>query len=117
MTRKIISALALAAAVSMLIATGASAHARYNFERRIDYLAQKIESGRRLGSITYTEGLRLRRLVRNARDLLQSFEADGVLSSYERRTLRRELDEVLVRIQEERRDSQRRPGFLPRIGA
>ncbi|MGF1650526.1 MAG: hypothetical protein ACFCUN_08745 [Hyphomicrobiaceae bacterium] len=117
--KRLVLSLMVAAATTAAIAVAippADARPAYDFDRRIIFLEGKIERGRQIGSITYIEGLQLRRLVRNAKSMLQDARADGRITPHESRALTRELDRVNARIEAEAQDRRRRPGILPRVG-
>lgn len=109
MTR--LSALAAAALVAM---TG-TAFAHSNDDRLAEQAAW-IEAGRQDGSITWTEGLKLRKEQREIARVKAEFEADGRLSPTERRVLHKMQDEAQANIQAETMDNVHRLSWLPRIG-
>lgn len=111
-------AVALSAAATVAFAATASA-ATYK-SKRLDHGAahatQKYEAGRRSGRITYLEGLRVRRVMRQYDALKSAYSADGRLTPYERRALRQKLAEVKSTVQSASHNGYRRLGGLPRVG-
>lgn len=105
-------------ATGLLIATSASAFAgpsRADIDAREQRQLGRIEQGRQDGSITWTEGLKLRAEQKRIAETEARLMADGRLSKQERRVLDRMQDEAARHITDEASDSQRRR-FLPRFG-
>ena len=101
-------------ALSAVFAGPASAYDNVNQRQyRQDY---RIEQGRRDGSITWMEGLKLRAEQRRIAQAEARFRSDGYLSPYERRTLSELQHQSSKHIQHERHDNQDRPWWLPRFG-
>lgn len=73
-------------------------HADNRFEQRLDRQQWRIEQGIRSGELTRKEAKRLRKQQRHIAKMERKFERDGRLDRYERRTLRRELDDASARI-------------------
>ena len=101
--------------ILVLTATSVTALAHSNsarFEEQQDW----IEQGRRDGTITWREGLKLRaeqaRIARNK----SALESDGRLSRSDRRELYRMQDRAEAHIVRESSDRWRRPWWLPRFG-
>lgn len=111
------SRIALIATVALL-ATSATAFAHETKAtidaRELRQLGQ-IELGRQDGSITWTEGMKLRAEQKRIAATEAAFMEDGHLTKREKRVLRRMQDEAAQHIKEEASDSQRRR-FLPRFG-
>jgi hypothetical protein len=83
---------------------------------RQDSQAEKIEQGRNKGSITWTEGLKLRAEQNRIARTKAALEADGYLSRADRKQLASMQDEAAQHIRAERRDGWRRLFNLPRVG-
>jgi Tfp pilus assembly pilus retraction ATPase PilT len=102
-------------AVGLLFATTAVASAHSN-EARFEEQNDVIEQGRQDGTITWREGLKLRKqqsVIAKRRDQLI---ADGSLSKKDRRelhALQNVAEDTIVR---EQNDSWRRLWWLPRVG-
>lgn len=104
-------------AATALIATTAMASAHDKIDRMQARQADRIEAGRLDGSLTFTEGRKLRReQTRIARLEKQLRASGGGLSKSERRVLRQLLRAANHNIRDERHDAQRRAKFLPRVG-
>lgn len=105
-------------AAALLAATSASAFA-HPTKGAIDAREQRqlgqIEQGRQDGSITWTEGLKLRAEQKRIASAEAGFAADGRLSRKERQILDRMQDDAARHITEEANDNHRRR-FLPRFG-
>ena len=103
-----------------LIATGATAAAAHETQATIDAREQRqlgqIEQGRQDGSITWTEGIKLRAEQKFIATREQQMLADGRLSKAEKRELARLQAEAAEHIKDEKTDNQRRLSFLPRFG-
>jgi len=110
--------LAAAAAAAIVFATGASAsgYKSKHLDHAAGHVERRYESGRQSGSITYFEGLRVRRALREYRTLESSYKADGRLSGYERRSLARKLAETRSTVKAASHNGYRRAGVLPRVG-
>lgn len=105
-------------ATSLLIATSSAAFAhpsKSEIDAREQRQLGRIEQGRQDGSITWTEGLKLRAEQKRIAETEARFLADGRLSKQERRVLDHMQDEAGRHITEEANDNQRRR-FLPRFG-
>lgn len=105
-------------ATAVLVATSASAWAHETKAsidaRELRQLGQ-IEQGRQTGSITWTEGLKLRAEQKRIAAMEAAFVEDGRLTKREKRVLRKMQDEASHNIADEANDNQRRR-FLPRFG-
>lgn len=110
--------LAFIAATALLASTAvASAHSRSNdVNARQDRQAIAIEEGRKNGTITWREGLKLQKEQREIAATEAQFRADGRLSKSERQTLKSMQDEAAANIAHEKHDGWKRPAFLPRVG-
>jgi Spy/CpxP family protein refolding chaperone len=108
---KTIAAIALAA----LAATSTVAIAHSNDAREAEQ-NDWIEAGRQAGTITWREGIKLRREQREISRIEDHMKSDGRLSRDERRTLHKLQDEAQNRIVHESSDGWKRAWWLPRFG-
>ena len=110
----------LAIASGILIATSASAFAYTPTHSEIEAREQRqlgaIEQGRQDGSITWSEGLKLRAEQKRIKQVEEAYEADGHVSVSERRNLRVLQDQARQDIVSEKNDGWHRPRWLPRWG-
>lgn len=113
MPTTLIRATALAAAALMAGTTFASAHTidQRSVEQRL-----AIEKGRQTGSITWTEGRRLRAEQQRTVRVEKALKSDGRLSARDRRILRTLQNGAEAHIVAENSDTRRRWRFLPRVG-
>lgn len=96
------------------MATAANAH---GVNGRLDRQANAIEAGRKAGSITWTEGIKLRSEQRRIARLKGRYTAnDGRLSAAEKRVLNKKLRAARSNIKSEKHDARRRWSALPRVG-
>lgn len=102
-------------AAGLLLATSAAASAHSN-EARFEEQADVIEQGRQDGTITWREGIALRKQQAAIAARRAQFLADGYLSRTERRELHALQDEAEASIVHEQNDGWRRLPFLPRVG-
>jgi Spy/CpxP family protein refolding chaperone len=108
---KKIALIAFAAlAASSTLALAHSNDARQNEQ------ADWIEQGRNNGTITWTEGIKLRREQREIARIEASMKDDGRLSRDERQTLHKLQDNAQNGIVRESADGWHRPWWLPRFG-
>ena len=105
-----------AAGLVLVSAASATAASSRNIEARQDRQADRIEDGRRSGSITWREGMKLRAEQRRIKKVERAFENDGHLDRQERRILANMQDRASSNIRHERRDSWRRAWWAPRVG-
>lgn len=98
-----------------LAATSTAALAHSNSARDAEQSAA-IEAGRRDGTITWREGIKLRREQRAIGRVETRMKADGRLSRDERRTLHKLQDRSENHIVREASDGWRRWWWLPRVG-
>lgn len=110
-----ISFIAAAGLVLFSAATASAASSR-NISDRQDRQADRIEDGRRAGSITWREGMKLRSEQRRIKRVENDFRRDGHLDRQERRILSNMQDKASSHIRHERRDSWRRAWWAPRVG-
>lgn len=101
-------------ALGLLIAAPAAALA--GPDERADEQAAKIELGRRDGSITWTEGIALRKQQNDIARKETELKSDGYLSRADRRVLRDMQNEADEHIDQEANDGWRRIWWLPRVG-
>lgn len=108
---------ALAALPILTAASAAEAHSSKRFANTQDRQAARIEAGRRSGTITYFEGVKLRREQARIAATKRKFKADdGYLDRGERRQLRAMQRQASRNIATETRDGYRRWRVLPRVG-
>ncbi|MEQ1653594.1 MAG: hypothetical protein ABL897_13990 [Hyphomicrobium sp.] len=107
-TTALIAAAALAAS-----ATVALAHSN---DAREAEQTDWIENGRNNGTITWREGIKLRREQREIDRIEDSMKADGRLSRDEKRTLHKMQDQAQSHIVKESSDGWQRAWWLPRFG-
>lgn len=105
-----------AAGLVLFSATAASAASGRTIHDRQDRQADRIEDGRRSGSITWREGMKLRAEQRRIRSTERLFHRDGRLDRDERRVLTKMQDRASSNIRNERRDGWRRVWWAPRVG-
>ncbi len=110
MTRSI-----LPLALILSIAAPAIASANTIDDRR-DRQAERIEKGRNNGSITWTEGIKLRAEQRKIARTEADLRADGYLSKSDRAELTRMQNKASHNIHAESNDSWHRLWGLPRVG-
>lgn len=106
-------ALAALMALTAASTTPASAHSNDFRQRQQDRL---IEQGRQDGTITWREGLKLRRQQAAIARVEREMAADGHLSRHERRVLHGYQDEARDEIARQSSDGWRRPWWLKRLG-
>ena len=108
---------ALGTAVVFISVAPADAHSRNKISRTTAHQEAVIENGRRDGSITFLEGRKLRRELKDIEKLKVRLKAnDGRLDRSERRVIRKLQSDVWNDIYAERRDKRRRWKGLPRVG-
>lgn len=113
---KTIALVALATGLAVTAALPASAHSVRPVDRNLDKQAEQIESGRRSGGITWTEGRALRAEQRDIARTRDAFLADGHLSKREARVLYKKQQRAAWHIVNEKYDGRRRVWWLPRFG-
>lgn len=111
-----ITTLAVAAALVVSGSVAASAASTKPVDKRLANQAERIEDGRRDGSITWTEGRKLRHEQKKITGLKNDFLADGYLSKREARVLRHKQETASFNIISEKHDRRRRLWWLPRVG-
>ncbi len=116
MTRMLQAAAVAAVAATVAFTAPAQAGPGWRINGDLNYLALKIEEGRADGTITFFEGRRLRRELARVIRLKDRFTSDGVLSRRELRIMRGALKRLRVSIAAERTDRWRRLRILPRVG-
>lgn len=102
--------------LSVALSGSAQAHKPVHYEAEIRGLMATIEDGRKAGTITFFEGRKLRRQVRDAYVLVERSFEDNRLSRSEHKLLRDAFDAVEDKIDREAKDGWRRARFLPRVG-
>ena len=103
------------AAAAALIATTAAASAD-SITRRQNQQADRIEQGRQSGSITWTEGLKLRAEQKRIARTEDAYRDKGYLTNSERRELRSMQNKASANITNKKYNSRERAAFLPRVG-
>ncbi len=111
-----VATLALTTAFVVSGALGASAHSVKPVEKRQAIQSERIEDGRRDGSITWLEGKKLRKEQREIQALKNDFLDDGHLTKRESRVLKWKQKEASANIYTEKHDGRRRLWWLPRVG-
>jgi hypothetical protein len=102
-------------AAGILAATSTIAAAHSNDARQAEQWNQ-IEQGRNNGSITWREGIKLRRQQAEVARIEAEMKADGRLSRNERRALHQVQDQTQNSISREANDGWQRPWWLRRFG-
>ena len=102
-------------ALGALLATSTFALAHSNDARQAEQ-ADWIEQGRQDGSITWREGIKLRREQAAVARLENHYEADGRLTRDEKRSLHQVQNQTQNHISREANDGWQRPWWLPRFG-
>lgn len=102
-------------ALTLLIAAPAIASAGV-IDDRMARQADWIERGREKGSVTWTEGLKLRSQQNTIARTKTRLEADGTLSKSDRAKLTEMQNQAAVNIRTESRDGWHRLWGLPRVG-
>lgn len=105
-----------AAGLVLISAASATAASSRTIEARQDRQADRIEDGRRSGSVTWREGMKLRAEQRRINKVEREFGRDGHLDRQERRILTNMQDNASQHIRHERNDSWRRVWWAPRVG-
>ena len=106
-------------ASGLLIASTAGAFAhetKASIEAREQRQLGQIEQGRQDGSITWREGIELRKQQKAIAATEAEYFADGRLSKHEKHELKELQEEAAEHIKEEQTDGWRRPSWLPRFG-
>jgi len=103
--------LALAALIAIPAVAGA-----HTFDERQSWQADKIEQGRKSGSITWREGIKLRKQQNDIARTEQALKTDGYLSKSDRAKLAKMQNEAAADIRAEKTDGWRRWWLAPRVG-
>ncbi len=103
------------AAATALVATTAVASAD-TISRRQAQQADRIEQGRQTGTITWTEGLKLRAEQKRIARTEDAYKDKGYLTRSERRDLRNMQNEASANIADKKYNARDRAWFLPRVG-
>lgn len=111
---KLSGAVLIAAGIIGGMAT--TVNAAHNTQYRLDRQAAQIEAGRNAGTITWTEGVKLRNEQRDIVRLRARYLADGRLSTAEKRVLNRKLDIAQRNIAAKKHNGHKRWKALPRVG-
>lgn len=107
---------AILIAAGMIGGMATAASAAHDTQYRLDRQAAQIEAGRNAGTITWTEGIKLRNEHRDIVRLRARYLADGRLSAAEKRVLHRRLDKAQRNITVAKTNSHKRWKALPRVG-
>lgn len=103
------------ATATVLVAMTAAASAD-TISRRQDYQADRIEQGRRTGTITWTEGLKLRAEQKRIARTEEAYRDKGYLTRSDRRDLRHMQNEASAHITQKKTNSWYRAWWAPRVG-
>jgi hypothetical protein len=102
-------------AATALVATTTVASADA-ISRRQAQQADRIEQGRQTGTITWTEGLKLRAEQKRIARTEDAYKDKGYLTRSERRDLRNMQNEASANIADKKYNARERAWFLPRVG-
>ena len=102
-------------AFTLLAASSAAAFAHSNEARRGEQYYE-IEKGRQDGSITWTEGLKLRKEQRQISKVEEVLKSDGYLSRKDRRLLHKLQNKAAYQIESQSDDRWHRVWWMPRFG-
>lgn len=100
----------------ILSAAAPSLASASSFDDRQALQGERIERGRNNGSITWTEGIKLRAEQNRIARTKAQLEADGYLSKSDRNTLAEMQHQASQNIRAERSDGWHRLFGLPRVG-
>jgi len=103
------------AAATALVATTAAASAD-TVSRRQAQQADRIEQGRQSGSITWTEGLKLRAEQKRIARTEDAYRDKGYLTASERRDLRNKQNQASANIADKKTNGWARAWWAPRVG-
>lgn len=106
----------IAAIALILSAAAPSLASAASFDNRQAIQGERIERGRNNGSITWTEGIKLRAEQNRIARTKSQMEAKGYLTKSERNTLSEMQREASQNIRSESRDGWHRLFNLPRVG-
>ena len=105
------------AALTLALLTLAPATVMANsIDNRQARQADRIEQGRQTGSVTWTEGLKLRAEQRKIARTEAMLKSDGYLSSKDKRELSKMQNKASKHIASEKHDGLKRVEWLPRVG-
>jgi hypothetical protein len=99
-----------------LLATSSVAAFAGRVDDRREHQYYKIEEGRQNGSITWTEGLKLRGEQRKISKVEKVLKSDGYLSNKDRRILNKLQSKASHDIADESSDRWHRVWWMPRFG-
>jgi hypothetical protein len=102
-------------AVILAVAAPAAAFAGKIDDRR-EWQAERIEQGRDDGSITWTEGIKLRAEQRRIARKEAELKSDGYLSAADRKVINDMQNDATRSIKKEENDGWHRLFGLPRVG-
>jgi hypothetical protein len=105
------------AAITLALLTLAPVTAMANsIDDRQANQASRIERGRETGSVTWTEGIKLRAEQRKISRTEAKLKSDGYLSSKDKRVLTKMQNKASKHITAEKHDGLKRVDWLPRVG-
>jgi hypothetical protein len=99
-----------------LLATSSVAAFAGRVDDRREHQYYKIEEGRQDGSITWTEGLKLRKEQKHISKVEAILKSDGYLSKRDRRLLNKLQNQAAHDIKAESNDGWHRVWWMPRFG-
>jgi hypothetical protein len=102
-------------AIALLATSSAAAFAGRVDDRR-EHQFYKIEEGRQDGSITWTEGLKLRGEQKKISKVESILKSDGYLSRKDRRILNKMQNKAAYDIGSQSNDRWQRVWWMPRFG-
>ncbi|HWK37916.1 MAG TPA: hypothetical protein VNR88_03290 [Hyphomicrobium sp.] len=102
----------IAAALAATTVAANAASINNTQQRQLD----RIEQGRQSGSITWTEGLKLRAEQKRISNKEAQYRANGYLTRSERAELQRMQRQASKNITAKKYDAKARPSWLPRVG-
>jgi hypothetical protein len=104
-------------AIALALLTLAPVTANANsIDNRQANQADRIEKGRQTGSVTWTEGIKLRAEQRKISRTEAKLKSDGYLSSKDKRVLTKMQNKASKHIVTEKHDGLKRVDWLPRVG-
>ena len=102
-------------AIALIATSSASAFAGKVDDRR-EHQYYKIEQGRQDGTITWSEGLKLRKEQKQISKVEAILKSDGYLSKKDRRILNKLQNKAAYDIASEKSDRWHRVWWMPRFG-
>jgi len=105
----------IALIAAALAATTVAANAA-SINRTQQHQLDRIEQGRQTGSVTWTEGLKLRAQQKRISNREAQLRSDGYLSRSDRNELRSMQRQASKNITAKKTNAKARPTWLPRVG-